>query len=65
MRVDRVEFAAAMARKDLNSKKLAELSGLSTVTISSVKNGRSCSKETAEKLAVALGIDPAEILEDN
>lgn len=55
MRVDRVKIAAEMARRDLNSKRLAELTGLSRMTISTVKNGKSCSKDTADKLAAVLG----------
>lgn len=55
MRVDSVEFAAALARADLNVKQLAELSGLSRGTITSVKTGKSCSRETAEKLVAVLG----------
>lgn len=57
MRIDRVNFAAALARADLNVKRLAELSGLSRGTITSVKTGKSCNKETAEKLAAVLGRD--------
>lgn len=55
MRIDRVTFAAALARADLNVKRLAEKSGVSRVTITAVKNGKSCSKDTAEKLAAVLG----------
>lgn len=57
MRIDRVKFAAALARADLNVKQLAECSGVSRVTISSVKTGKSCSKDTAYKLAKVLGYD--------
>lgn len=57
MRIDRVKFAAALARADLNVKQLAERSGVSRVTISSVKTGKSCSKDTADKLARVLGRD--------
>lgn len=57
MRIDRVAFAAALARADLNCKQLAEKSGVSRVTITSVKSGKSCSPETAEKLARVLGRD--------
>ncbi len=66
MRIDRIEFAAALARKDITCLKLAELSGVSRVTITSVKNGKSCSKATAEKLAAVLGneIIPKEVNPD-
>lgn len=55
VRVDRVEFAAALARKDLTVKQVAELSGVSRVTVSAVKTGKTCSQDTAEKLARVLG----------
>lgn len=61
MRIDRAKFAAAMARADLNGKLLAEKSGVSRVTITSVKSGKRCSKETAQKLAAVLG---PEIIEE-
>ncbi len=57
MRIDRVAFATALARADLNVKRLSELSGVSRCTITSVKSGKSCSRETAEKLAAVLGRD--------
>lgn len=55
MRIDRVAFAAALARRDINQKRLAELSGVSRVTITAVKSGKTCSEETARKLATVLG----------
>ena len=57
MRIDRVKFAAALARADLTVKQVAELSGVSRVTVSSVKTGKSCSNGTAYKLAAVLGRD--------
>lgn len=57
MRIDRVEFAAALARADLNVKRLAEKSGVSRVTITAVKSGKSCSKSTADRLIAVLGED--------
>lgn len=59
MRIDRVAFAAAMAKKDINGKRLAALSGVSCGTVTAIKTGKSCSRETADKLAAVLG---AEIL---
>ena len=52
MRIDRVNFAAAMARADLNVKRLAELSGLSRGTITSVKTGKSVEQITRKKFYV-------------
>lgn len=55
VRINRVAFAAEMAHRDINCKRLVELSGVSRVTVTAVKNGKSCSKETADKLAAVLG----------
>lgn len=64
MRIDRVKFATALARKDFSSGELARRTGLSRVTISSVKNGRSCSKTTAAKIAAGLGVDLSQIVSE-
>ena len=55
MRIDRIKFAAAMARADLNGLQLAEKAGVSRGTITAVRTGKSCSKDTAMKLAAVLG----------
>lgn len=57
MRIDRVKFAAALARLDLNGTQLAEKAGVSRGTVTAVRTGKSCSKETADKLAAVLGRD--------
>lgn len=64
MRIDRVKFAAALARKDMTICRLSELCMLSRNTITSVKHGKSCSKETAEKLAMGLGLEVSDLLEE-
>lgn len=55
MRIDRVKFAAALARLDLNGNQLSEKAGLSRGTVTAVRTGKSCSRSTAEKLAAVLG----------
>lgn len=57
MRINRERFAAALVRLDLNGNKLAERAGVSRGTVTAVKTGKSCSRETAEKLAAVLGRD--------
>ena len=57
VRIDRVSFAAALAHKDLTVKRLAELTGVSRSTITSVKCGQCGSNDTADKLAAVLGRD--------
>ncbi|WP_243416932.1 helix-turn-helix domain-containing protein [Pseudoflavonifractor capillosus] len=64
MRVDRVKFATELAKADMNIKQLAERAGLSRVTITSVKGGKSCSKTTAEKLAAGLGVQVQDIVQE-
>lgn len=57
VRIDRVSMIAEMARKDINCNRLVELSGVSRGTVTAVRNGKSCSKQTAERLAAILGRD--------
>lgn len=55
MRISRERFAAAMARLDITGNSLAEAAGVSRGTVTAVKSGKSCSAQTAEKLAAILG----------
>ena len=55
MRISRERFAAAMARLDITGNGLAEMAGVSRGTVTAVKNGKSCSVQTANKLAAILG----------
>ena len=57
MRINRIKFAAAMARADLNGLQLAEKAGVSRGTITAVRTGKSCSRDTAMKLVSVLGKD--------
>lgn len=57
MRIDRERLTVAMMRRDMTQKRLSELSGVSRMTITAVKGGKSCSADTAEKLAAVLGRD--------
>ena len=57
MRIDRAKLAAALIRADLNGNQLAEKAGVSRGTVTAVRTGKSCAKETAEKLAAALGVE--------
>lgn len=63
MRINRISLVAEMARKDMNIKKLTELSQVSRATITAVKSGKSCTEETAAKLAQGLGVPLESILE--
>lgn len=63
MRLDRKKFVCAMLDADINTKQLAERAGVSRATACSIKNGKSCNYETAEKLANALGVSVTELIE--
>ena len=64
MRINRMKLAEELVRKDLTQAELAEMAGVSRVTISNVKNGKSCSDSVGFKIAKALGVDVKDILEE-
>ena len=64
MRLNESQLKIACALKGLTVERLAELSGISHGTISSVRNGKSCSYNTAVKIAEALEIDINEIIKE-
>lgn len=57
MRINRERFAAALVRLDINGKQLAEKAGVSRSTVTAVRTGKSCSAETADRMAAVLGRD--------
>ena len=63
MRINRIKFVSELARKDMTLLRLAGLSGVSRVTLSSIKNGKTCREDTAEKLACALDIPVEQLIE--
>ncbi len=64
MRIDKVKLITEMAKRDLTQKRLAELSGVSRSTISYIRCGKSCSDAIGHKLAVALGVEIEDLLEN-
>ena len=63
MRINRVKLIAEMARQDLSVGDLAKNCILSRATITGVRSGKSCSRDTAAKLARGLGVPLESILE--
>lgn len=63
MRIDRIKLNAALLRADMKQKEIAEKTGLSRNTVTSVFGGKSCSEATAIKIANALGVTLSEIRE--
>lgn len=64
MRINRVCLIAKMAELDMSVNTLVEKSGLSRCTISAVRTGKTCSTETAIKIADALGVTVREIIKE-
>lgn len=62
MRIDRAKFAAELTRQDMTQKRLAEISGVSRVTINYIKGGKSCSDAVGKKIADALGVKVTELI---
>ncbi len=63
MRIDRVKLIAEMARQEISVKDLAEKSGVSRVTVTSMRSGKSCSANSVHHVACALGIQVEELME--
>lgn len=63
MKIDRISFIVALTKSGLTGKQLAERSDVSRGTVSAIKCWKSCSEETASKLAAALGVSVNELTE--
>lgn len=61
MRLDMVKVVATMKEKGMRQKDIMERSGLSRNTISAICNGKSCTDDTAKKLAEAFGVKVEEL----
>lgn len=62
MKIDRISFIVALTKSGLTGTQLAERSGVTRGTISAIKCGKSCSEETASKLAAGLGVPMSELV---
>lgn len=52
MRIDRIKLITELAKQEMTQKRLAELSGVSRTTINYIRGGKSCTYETAMKIAI-------------
>ena len=64
MRIDRVKLIAEMARQGVMVQELAEKAGVSRVTITGMRGGKSCTENSVKHVAKALGIPVESLLED-
>lgn len=63
MRLNVVKLAAVMKEKDLRQKDIVHRTGISRNTVSAICNRKSCSEETAVKIAGALGVSLGDLIE--
>lgn len=64
MKVDRKKLEIAMARACASAKSLSEAAGMPLPTVRNVVSGRSVKPVTLGRFANALGVDPAELIEE-
>ena len=64
MRIDRVKLVAELTKRDMTQKQLADLAGISRVTVNYIKAGKSCSDDVGAKIAKALGVPVEKLLEN-
>lgn len=64
MRIDRVKLIAEMARQEIRVQELAEKAGVSRVTITGMRGGKSCTENSVKHVARALGVPVESLLED-
>lgn len=64
MRIDRIKLITELAKQEMTQKRLAELSRVSRTTINYIRGGKSCTYETAMKIAKVLNVNLNDIIED-
>ena len=64
MKINNIKLGVLLVRHNWNYMDLVRESKVSKATISSIKNGKSCSFLTVVKIADTLGVEVTEILED-
>nr|WP_304015280.1 helix-turn-helix transcriptional regulator [Ruminococcus bromii] len=62
VRVNNLLMRVEMTKKRLTNEKLSVVTGVSKATLSAVRNGKTCSYATAEKIARAFDKDVSELL---
>lgn len=63
MKIKKVRLISEMAMSGITLIQLSEMSGISRATISAIRNGKSCSFNTAAKIAKALHINVMDLIE--
>ena len=63
MRISRKKLIDAMKEKNINHRELAELAGITRMTVHNVKRGHNCSAHTGECIANALDVPVEKLIE--
>lgn len=63
MKIDSVKLAAELTKQRMTQKQLAEKAGVSRVTVSAIKCGKTCTDLIGNAIAKALGVPVEELLE--
>ena len=64
MKISAVKIELLLARKNMTNKELAKKSGVCRQNISTSKKRGTCTPASLAKLAKALEVDPADLLEE-
>lgn len=64
MKANKKKLICLMIDADMNNKRLSEVSGVSLPRISNIRNGHGTTYETISKLADALGVPVADLIEN-
>ncbi len=64
MRIDRVKLIAEMARQEIKVYELAKKAGVSRLTITAMRSGKSCTENSVKHVARALGVSAESLLEN-
>ena len=65
MRIDRVKLIAEMARQDMRFQDLADKAAVSRATVTALRGGKSCHKNSVRRVAQALDIPLESLLINN
>lgn len=63
MKINKLKLDLLQAEREMSCTQLAQKSGISRQNLSTIRQRGTCSVLSAAKIAKALGVDPAEIIE--
>ena len=64
MRIDKKKVELILLKANKRRKDLPEMAQYSHTTISALLNGKNCRLEAVQRIAAALGVNPADIIEE-